>query len=257
MEELLQDYEDKEIIKYLRFGWPINTVNTSVDTQVPQNQKSIHENRDKVIDYLCTELHEGAIVGPFADNPFGDSARFSPLGTREKKDDPTKIRIIHNLSFPFKGRSVNESIPKDEFLGEEVKLTYPGIDKLVDIILNKSEKGRKKVLIFKRDLTRAYRQIFIDVSFAHLVGFSFEGMVFFDLSLSMGLKISAYICQRITNSVIFIFRSQGYEALNYLDDLGGGDTVDRALSAYEALGQLLKNLRIKEAESKAARQQQS
>ena len=142
---------------------------------------------------------------------------------------------------------MNASIPDGEYLGKPVELKYPGVDKLVEIIWKKG-KGCK---IFKRDLTKAYRQIFIDIGQIHLVAYMFNNNIFYDLSLSMGLKSAAYVCQRVTDSLIFIFKKQGYDGLNYLDDLGGGDEPGRAEEAYVALGELLKKLGIWEAEKKA------
>ena len=52
-----------------------------------------------------------------------------------------------DLSFP-PGCSVNDSIPQDTYLGEYCKLRLPGIDQLVEFIL---EKGRH-CLVFKKDL---------------------------------------------------------------------------------------------------------
>ena len=252
-ESYLTNYHDIEVIKYLKYGWPINTKDTVVLADMPRNQKGVDENEQKMINYLECELRNKAIVGPFRDNPFGKIARFSPLGTRNKKDNPSKIRVIHNLSYPFKGPSVNDSIDKDHYLGKEIKLKYPGVDNLVQIIMQKID-GQNTILLFKRDLTRAYRQIFIDIGFIHLVGFSYKEMIFFDLSLSMGLKISAYICQRISSAVIYIFRSKGHSAINYLDDLGGAEIANRARKAFEVLGELLTELRIDEATSKASPQ---
>ena len=206
-EELLQDYEDKEIVKFMRYGWPINALNTDINHEIPNNQKGVTEIFHKVKAYMVDELQRKSVVGPFKHNPMGNEARFSPLGTRPKKDDPDKVRVILNLSHPYgEGNgSVNDSIPKNQYLGEDIDLKYPGIDHLVNIIWRKG----RGVKIFKRDLTKAYRQIFIDFGSVHLVGYVFDGEFFFDLSLSMRMHISAYICQCITNSLIFIYRKQG------------------------------------------------
>jgi hypothetical protein len=73
------------------------------------------------------------------------------------------------------------------------------VDKLV-------EKGSGS-LLFKRDLSRAYRQIPIDMGDACLVGYAWNGHTFFDKVLSMGLRSAAQVCQRLTNAIAFIYRS--------------------------------------------------
>jgi hypothetical protein len=55
----------------------------------------------------------------------------------------------------------------------------------------------------------------------------------------MGLRSSAQICQRIATAVSFIYYKMGYMVVNYLDDLGGAETVNKACDAYDALGGLL------------------
>ena len=52
----------------------------------------------------------------------------------------------------------------------------------------------------------------------------------------MGLRSSAQICQRITTAISFIYYKLGYTAINYLDDLCGAETVNKACDAYDALG---------------------
>ena len=115
MESLLTDYHDKEVVELLRFGWPINSIDTKIDTSIPKNQEGICQNLGKVLDYLESELQNKSVVGPFKENPFGRETRISPLGTRPKKDAPEEIRVILNLSHPFEEGSVNSSIPKDSY----------------------------------------------------------------------------------------------------------------------------------------------
>ena len=39
MEGWLEGYHDKEIVKYLRYRWPLNATNTEINNEVPRNQK--------------------------------------------------------------------------------------------------------------------------------------------------------------------------------------------------------------------------
>ena len=62
-------------------------------------------------------------------------------------------------------------------------MTYPNIDDLVGILKNK---GRGS-LMFKKDLKRAYRQFPICPGDLHLVGFKWNGYLFADRVLPIGV----------------------------------------------------------------------
>ena len=62
----------------------------------------------------------------------------------------------------------------------------------------------------------------------------------------MGLRSSAEICQRITTAVSFIYHKMGYMVVNYLDDLGGAEILNKACDAYDALGGLLAKYGLEE-----------
>ena len=103
--------------------------------------------------YLIKELQNSAIAGPFHVNPFSHGIVLSPLNSVPKRES-TDRRIILDLSSEG-GSGVNSFVSKDEYLGQEVNLTYPRVDDFVDLIKKKG----KGCFLFKRDLSRAYRQI--------------------------------------------------------------------------------------------------
>ena len=197
-------------------------------------------------EYLNKEISNGSIIGPFHTNPFGNEARFSPLDTQPKKDSP-ELRIILNLSYPFRGHSVNSSIDTGNFCGTPMDLKYPTPDDLAKIVLKKGKNAR----IFKRDLKKCYRQFFMDPASIALLGYLFQGEIYFDVTLSMGSRSTAYCCQRTTNCITFIFQKHGFEDVNYLDDLGAADTIDRAETAFRTLGQIIYNIGMQEVTEKA------
>ena len=67
----------------------------------------------------------------------------------------------------------------------------------------------------------------------------------------MGLRSSALMCQRLTDAIRLIFASDGFNVVNYLDDFGGCDTLDKAWLAYEKLKELLGDCGIEESVEKA------
>lgn len=143
-----------------------------------------------------TELSWNAIAGPFDHPPFADDFVSSPLQTVPKRGTSTR-RVVMDLSFPH-GSSVNDGISQDTYLGEHFKLRLPGIDRVVEFIL---EKGRN-CLIFKKDLRRAYRQFPVDPKDYNLLGFCYKGKFYFDTRCPFGLRSSAMICQRMTKASI-------------------------------------------------------
>ena len=84
----------------------------------------------------------------------------------------------------------------------------------------------------------------------HLVGFQWGDKLFTDRVLPMGLRPSAQICQIITTAVSFIHYKMGYMVVNYLDELGGAETVNKACDAYDALGGLLTKCGLEESVQK-------
>ena len=99
------------------------------------------------------------------------------------------------------------------------------------ILVNLIKIKGKGCLLFKKDLRRYYRQIGIDFGDASLVGFSFNGQIYFDKVLSMGLKSSAFIAQHVKNAVKYVCKVH-VSIENYLDDLAGAETPDKAWKSY-------------------------
>ena len=206
----------------------------------------MQENKAAIDKYIEEELRRGCIIGPFEKNPFSKEARFSPIDTRPKKDSDD-LRIILNLSYPYKGDSVNNSINKDTYGNKSMNLKYPTVDDLAKIIRKKGQKAR----IFKRDLSKAYRQLFMSPSSIHYLGFTHNGFIYFDVVLSMGSSSAAYCCQRMTDCITYIYKNHGYDNVNYLDDLGVAENEEIAEEAYDCLGWILSTIGIKESVSKA------
>ena len=252
MESKLLKYEDKKVLEFIKFGWPLNAKNTGINSTIPPNQKGVQEHPEQVRRYLKQELESGSVIGPFLKNPFGKFARFSPLDTRPKRDSD-ELRVILNLSFPFEGESVNQSINKDWFADEDsMELHYPTVDDLAKMIREKNDRfPHKKVLVWKRDLAKAYRQLWNCPSSVHLLGYSFDEKLFFDVCLSMGSKSAAYCCQRTTDCITYMHQQNGYDNLNYLDDLGAADEEETASNAFISMEKLLEEIGIKESKKKA------
>lgn len=246
LRSILAEYDDKLICDLLEFGFPIGFEGEIYDNKKPKNHSGAREYEEFIMQYLQKELNYQAIIGPFKYNPFiGTELILSPLNTVPKSTTGDR-RVILDLSFPQEN-SVNSHISKDVYLGEQINLKYPSVDSLVDLI---KQKG-KGCHIFKRDLKRAYRQIPIDPGDVHLVGFHWRNHLFVDRVLSMGLRSSAYFCQRVTSVITYIMAQSGYMILNYLDDFAGAETPNVAEHVFNYLGSVLKNCGLEESVEKA------
>ncbi len=105
----------------------------------------------------------GAMLGPFKESPFCVPLCISPTHTVPK--GKTEHRSTGNLSFP-EGKSINAGIPKGMYLGELGKLSFPSVDAMSHMIRKKG----KECHMFKRDLSRAYRQLPLDPVDIHFLG---------------------------------------------------------------------------------------
>ncbi|CAC5397009.1 unnamed protein product [Mytilus coruscus] len=190
------------------------------------------------------KIEKKAILGPFHVNPFSHDIVISPLNSVPKRFSGTE----DHLGFKCKRRGCYQRLYRQrQLFRNEVHLKYPNVDALVELI----KKHGRNCLIFKRDLSRAYRQIFIDLHDVHLVGYKWNDHLYFDRVLSMGLRSAAHICQRVTNAVAFMFRQMGFDIVNYLDDFCGVESVDRADKAYIELKRLLDSCGLEESFHKA------
>ena len=160
---MLSDYEDADIYTLLEYGFPIGYENleTRYTGRHVNNHKGALENSADMDKYLIKEISKKAVLGPFHSNPFSHEIVISPLNSVPKKGSEDR-RVILDLSVRG-GGAINGFIDKNNYLGEEVNLRYPNVDVLVDLI----KKHGRNCLIFKRDLSRAYCQIFIDLHDAH------------------------------------------------------------------------------------------
>ena len=170
----LQDYHDSNVVKFLRYGWPINYTADKLPASSSSNHPSALSYSEHVDYYIATELELGAIAGPFIHNPLPRPVICSPLQTIPKCGS-TKRRVVMDLSFPPSG-SVNSGIPDNTYLDEHYKLRLPGIDRLCEFIL---QHGRG-CLLYKLDLQRAYRQLPIDPKDYFYLGFRHKNMLYFD-----------------------------------------------------------------------------
>ena len=244
IERELADYPGKIIIDYLKFGFPLGHDGVRGSSALPKNHTGATQFPEQMEQMLEKELNSHAAIGPFNQVPFEKYA-LSPLNSVPKKDS-AKRRLILDLSMP-RNNAVNESIDKDNYMGETDKLMLPSVDKLVERVMQLG----KNCKLFKVDLQRAYRQVYLDPKQINFLGYVYKGKFMFDCTLSMGSKSSTRCCQMVTTAVVFIYTKHGFFAINYLDDLGSAETEEKAQEAYLHMKDLLIQFGLQEAHEKS------
>ena len=181
LESLLQDYEDKLVVDFLRYGWPMSRSSLPLTNgSAKVNHKGAIDFPDAINHYLATEYSNNTLPGSFFTNPFPDKTASSPLNSVLKHDSDER-QVILDISFP-PGHSVNDGINKEHYLGVSIDLTYPTIDSFVTMV----KAMGPGALMYKKDLLWAYCQIWTDPFNVPYQGFFWQGAFYFDMVLVMG-----------------------------------------------------------------------
>ena len=160
---------------------------------------------------------------------------FSPFLTHEKPG--AKHRgVIVDLSYPF-GGSVNTGVDPDSYLGTPFLLTLPTID----TITQKVKENGKGSLLYKIDLSRAFRHVNLDAKDYNLLGLYLEG-AYFDSCLPFGFKHGSAIFQRKSDGIRYIMAKSNFQVTNYIDDIIGHAVYSQAQQSFDYLYKLLLKL---------------
>ena len=233
-EKLLENYWDQQLPYLIRYGFPLDFDRNSKLGQNDKNHTSALAFPQDIDAYLKEEISYGAIFGPYKHPPF-DNFHTSPFMTRPKPGAAHR-RVIIDLSFPH-GQAVNSNISKNQYLGTEFVLTLPSID----TITNKVKRFGKGSLLYKIDISRAFRHVKIDPRDYFLLGLKHQDY-YLDTCLPFGYRNGSGIFQRLSDAIRFIMKSQGYDVINYIDDVIGFGTISNAKPSFEALTKLLQKL---------------
>ena len=244
-EEKLMGYEDKEVVDFLKYGFPVGYSRSMLPVSEIKNHSGANLYPDYIDNYVRKEVDEGLMLGPLYSNPLQVPISISPLNSVPKKS-PGDRRIIADFSYP-PGVSVNDGISKEFYLGESVELTYPSVDSLASLL----KIHGPGVHIFKKDLRKAYRQFKIDPKDISLCGYVWDQAIYLDVALVMGARSAAYLCQRVTNSVQFMLKNKGIEAINYLDDICCISEPEVSGKKFREVTELFEDLGLKESVEKS------
>ena len=152
--------------------------------------------------------------------------------------------MIIDLSYPYY-HSLNAGVCKDQYLNKDFLLTLPSID----TITNKIIKLGRGSLIYKVDISRAFRHVKIDPSDYHLLGLKLD-QYYLDSCLPFGFRHGSSIFQRLSDAIRFIMASKGYQITNYIDDLIRHGVLRQAFASFNNLITTLHELGFQISEKK-------
>lgn len=243
--QLLEGYRDKDIIEWLKYGWPLGLVDRTQPSWATKNHPSAILNPQAVDRYIQKELEYRTTIGPFRAPPFDSPVGKSPISTRNKRNT-TEKRILMDFSWP-RADSINDRLPEKQYMGNPMVYDYPS----VDLLAERTARLGKKALLWKSDIKRCFKQIFICPRDIPYQGFMWRGLWYFDTSLIMGCRTAPYITMRCTSAIAFVHRQMGYFTIAYADDFSGAELQDKAVQSYQSFLNLLRDLRIEEATEKS------
>ena len=167
----------------MEFGFPIGLSNSPELESSNRNHGSAYMWYDHVDKFICGEVKEGGVTGPYARAPWWNTT-ISPLMTAHKK--VRSRRTVFDATFGDK--SLNNSTPSDTYLGLPCSYTFPKIEDYKQMILNSG----RNAYMWKRDLSRFFLQLPLDPTEYDHVGLLWRGLFFFFVCLASGCVILDY-----------------------------------------------------------------
>ena len=155
---------------------------------------------------------------------------WSTLLTRPKDED--KRRIFLNLSHP-QGESLNDNVVKTNFDNIPFSLKLVTVDDIVQEIL-----ALHSPLIFKIDVSRAFRNLRVDPVDVLKLGISWHGSYYLDSLIAFGWLLGTSAFQMVADAIAHIMTSKDGKVRPYVDDFVVVAEEDIAESLFENLANI-------------------
>ena len=230
----LQDYWDHQLLQLIEFGFPLDFNRKCPLKSEGGNHSSASEFPEDIEVYLAEERKYNAILGPFETNHI-PNCQDSPFMTRHKANSHHR-RVIIDLSWPL-GESVNAGIDKHTYLGSDFELAFP----LIDDITNELKRLGRGALLYKVDVSRAFRHVKIDPGDYNLLGLQWNG-TYVDTYLPFGTRHGSQIFQWHSDAVSYVMRKRGFSMINYFDDYVGVGVPSVGFKCFDYLTSLMREL---------------
>ncbi len=201
---------DPQIVNYLHCGFTqgFRTGFAGKDMLMIAPQSHTIEKYPGAMEGLIAKgVATGIIAGPFTAPPH-QYFRCSPVSVRPKRT-PGKFRRIHDLSWPYDERSINQSIPDD------IKTVhYATIGDAVETI----KRVGPHCYLAKLDIMRAYQNVPVHPEEQHLLGFRLNDFYYVDLVLPMGMGTSCKIWECFATALEWVIRHKFHVACHHILD---------------------------------------
>ena len=116
-----------------------------------------------------------------------------------------------------------------------------GTNTICDDITRKIIKLGRGSLLYKIDVSRAFRHVKMDPKDYSLLGLRLQDY-FIDTCLSFGFRHGSTMFQHLSDAVCHIMSQKGYQVTNYIDDIIDHATVSQAGTSFQFLKDLLLEL---------------
>lgn len=204
---------DIELLKMIKYGFPLGYMGPPSHVTGIPNHPSATNFPEHVGSFISKELQLGGIVGPMEEPPFKEWTHMSPLMTRPKKGSSSR-RIIIDMTYP-KTSSVNAYIAKNTSAGVQRNHVLPTID---DLVSSFPDMG-SDIYLSTLDVSRAYKNFTSCPLDWPLLGFSWDGKHYCDITMPFGARSSSCHMQRVATSIVDMLGRGGVKCFMYLDDL--------------------------------------
>ena len=216
--------ESKDIIEGIVHGMDIGFTGDREVNRESKNLSSALESEEvenKVNELIMENVRAGKTAGPFTRRPFKYFS-YSPIGAVPKAVHgrewrPTDVRVIHHLSHPFGGDSINnQSVDIPCCLGS------------VDAAANSIRRLGKNCWLTKIDIKAAYKLVPVRFEDWSLLGFKWRGNFFYERTLPFGLKSSCRQWELYSTAMHdFLLTLVGVEEVDhYVDDFFLADQLE-------------------------------
>ena len=201
------------ILHAIAYGAPVDFEGDRSVARMGRNHGSLSEHITQVRAVIQADVDKLKKAGPFdrAEPVNGGAPNASPLGAVTKRGS-TKVRVIHDLSFPRGGDSINAGVadvylPLSSFghVVRAVRMLGPGC------------------FLIKLDVEAAYKQVPVRPQDWHLLGFMFEGKFYYERVLPFGLRSSCRLWDMFAAALHFFCQetlgiAAPHFVVHYVDD---------------------------------------
>ena len=204
----LKDYSDKQILQYIKFGFPLSLTNANeLGNKEVTNHYSACQYPQEVQKYIDKEKSFG--TGPVK-NISHEQYHCSQLMTRPK--DNGSRHVILDLSYP-RGHSVNSQVDKNMFDNSFV-LRCPNIGHITEDIVHCTE----ECILFKIDVAHVFSNLRVDPVDSLKLGIHWKGQFYADLAMAFSWTYGSAVFQLLSDSIAYIVAKAGFKLHCYIDD---------------------------------------